>query len=143
MQKWTMAAWRSHMPELSTMVGLWCALMSTFQGIGAIYGLVDRRRKKELEIGGTPVLTKFNPLLVSTILFIGTALTIAFGTWMVVAKPLRPTIKTVYVDRLIPCAPTKSGNATTRGAQSPANSGSNNTTTYGGSSATSEKPKPE
>lgn len=135
------------MPELSVIVGLWCALMTTFQGIGAIYGLVDRHRKKELETGDAPVLTKFNPLPVSIILFIGMALTIAFGTWMVIAKPLRPKIqtveKTVYVDRLIPCPPTESGNATTHGAQSPANSGSNNPTNYGGTSATPDKSKPK
>lgn len=120
------------MPELSSLVGIWCALMSTFQGVGAIYGLVDAHKKKQLEIGGAPVLTKFNPLFVSIVLFIGMVLTTAVSTWMFVAKPLRPTIrtieKTVYVDRYLPCPPTKTGPATARsgsGGTSVAHSGSN------------------
>lgn len=110
--------------------------MSTVQGVAAIYGLVDRHRKKALEVGGAPMLARFNPLLVSIVLFIGMAATIVFGTWMAIAKPLRPKIqiveKKVYVGVPIPCPPSRTGPASTHGHKSPANSGSNNTTTYGG-----------
>jgi hypothetical protein len=115
--------------EFSNLVGLWGALMSTLQGIGAVYGLVDRSQKRKLEKEGTPVLSKFNPLLISILLFIGTAATIAFATWMFVAKPLRPKIQTVeqkiYVDKPIPCPPSeqKNGTATARGKQAIAHSG--------------------
>jgi hypothetical protein len=101
-----------------------------------------------LEAGSAPMLAKFNPLTVSIVLFVGTAVTtIAFGIWMFVAKPLGPRIqtveKTVYVDRSIPCPPSRTGNATSRGAQSPANSGSNNPTNYQSSPAPPEKSKPQ
>jgi hypothetical protein len=141
--------------ELSNIVAAWCALMTTFQGVGAIYGLVDRRQMKKLgagsgislEAGGAPILARFNPLTVSVLLLIGTAATIAFGTWMLVAKPLRPRTqtveKTVYVEKSIPCPPSRTGNATSRGAESPANSGSNNPTSYQGSPAPPEKSKPQ
>lgn len=121
--------------ELSNLVGTWSVLMSTLQGIGAFYGLVDRSQKKEMEKGGAPLLNRFNPLAISVLLFIGTVVTIAFAAWMFFAKPLRPKIqtaeKTVYVDKYLPCPPEKTGNATTHGAQAPASSGNGNTVNYG------------
>jgi hypothetical protein len=125
--------WRMTHMELSNLAAIWCALMSTLQGVGAFYGLIDRR-KKLLDPGET-MPSKFNPLLVSILLVIGTIVTIAFGTWMFVAKPLRPKIvekpTTIVVEKSIPCPPSKSGSAVSHGANSPANSGSNNTTTIG------------
>jgi hypothetical protein len=68
-----------------------------------------------------------------TIILAAAALTMAgFAVWLY-DHPLKPTIieKTVTVEKTVPCPPAETGGATTRGAQSPANSGSGNTTTYG------------
>ncbi len=121
--------------ELSNVAAIWSALMCTPQGIGAIYGWVYGRQKKQMETGGAPKLNEFNPLAISVTLFVGAAVTISFAAWMFFDKPLRPKIqtveKTVYVDKYLPCPPEKTGNARTGGAQSPATTGSGNVVTYG------------
>jgi hypothetical protein len=132
---YTIDAPRSLM-ELSTIVAFWCAVMSTLQGVGAYYGLLDRNKRLKTE-GQMP--SKFNPLLVSIILLLGTFVTIGFGAWMFFAKPLRPTIKTiektVYVDKYLPCPPplpaTKTGNASSKGHNSVANTGTIGSLTQG------------
>jgi hypothetical protein len=68
-----------------------------------------------------------------TIILAAAALTmVGFAVWLH-DNPLTPTIieKTVTVEKTVPCPPATTGAATTRGAQSPANSSSGNTTTYG------------
>jgi hypothetical protein len=121
--------------ELSTLVAAWCALMATFQGLGSILQFVDRFSSPKIEEGGVPIRPKPNSLLIAIFLLIGAFITIGFGTWMFVSKPLRPTEKIVdrpvVTKEYVPCPPTKSGNATTKGNGSPAISGSNNTTTVG------------
>ena len=131
---WRIAGSEKRAMELSNVVGIWSALMTTPQAIGAICELVDRRRKKQMKTGSAHRPNKFNSLALS-VMVIGTAVTVAFATWMLIAKPLRPKIqtveKTVYVDKYLPCPPEKTGNARTGGAQSPATTGSGNVVTYG------------
>lgn len=118
--------------EPSNALGIWCALMATIQTLAAVYGYVEAGRKRKLEVEGSPMLSKFNPLPVSIILTVGALGTIALTIWVFTAHPLRPQIqtveKTVYVDKPIPCPPplpaTKTGNATNRGNNGIANSGS-------------------
>jgi len=108
--------------ELSNIVGIWCAVMSTLQGIGAFYALADRRAKKELESEGNMAF-KSNSLVTSILLFIGCAVTLVFMTWMFLSKPLRPTEKIVdrpvVVKEYVPCPPAteKTGPATARGGR--------------------------
>jgi len=115
--------------ESSNLVGYWCAIMTTVQGVAACFALADRRVKVAAENGGV-VTPKSYPLATSVLLFGGSALTLAFGCWMLFAKPLRPKIqvveKSVYVDRpvTVPCPPSRTGSSSNRGSNGFANSGS-------------------
>jgi len=66
---------------------------------------------------------KSHPLITSILLFIGAGVTLMFGTWMFISKPLRPTVQTVTVENVIekpvPCPITqqKNGPATARGGR--------------------------
>jgi hypothetical protein len=115
--------------ESSTIIGAVCVLVGLPQGIEAYQRLA---RKYLLQRGEVTMPEK--PRLIPILLIIGALLSVAFGGWMIGAKPLRPQIQTVekivYVDRIVPCQPTRTGPASARGNQSPANSGSGNPTTY-------------
>lgn len=122
------------MPEISTVVGIWCALMTTLQGYVAGFTILERHRRNIIKTGGTSAAGVFISTPVTIVMIIGAVITLTSAVWMIWRQPLRiQTVeKTVYVDKYLPCPPTKSGTAITHGAQAPANSGSNNTTTYGG-----------
>ncbi|MGC2246894.1 MAG: hypothetical protein WA609_09850 [Terriglobales bacterium] len=113
---------------MELVIGIWCAVMSTIQAIGSVYGLMDRRKNKR---AGAMSPSRFSPFFISILLAIGTVVTITFGAWVYFAKPFRPTEKVVTVQ--LPCTNSQqtTGDASTHGNQSPANSGNNNTTTYG------------
>ena len=70
---------------------------------------------------GSKGFTKTRAITLGTMSFIGVALCLAFGL-LLLRKPIEK-----------PCTITQqqTGNATTRGQNSPANSGNGNTTTYG------------
>ena len=73
-------------------------------------------------------------------------------TWLLVASFALTTVvvcawyfapvDTVTSAKAVPCVPTPTGDATTNGAQSPANIGNGNTTTYGAPPVT-PKPQPK
>jgi hypothetical protein len=127
--------------EYSNLVAFWCLIMSSLQGISAYYSLLDRYHAKQLSEGESLVSRKFTPLTISIILLLGTMATIAFGCWMFIAKPLRPTEKVTTVNAPCPTAvvsphvlkhgPAATGNAKTTGDNSPANTGNGNTFSYG------------
>lgn len=118
--------------ELSNWIALWCLLMSTLQGISSYYEIAARWKRE----GG---VAKRSPLFIAVILCLGTIITVAFGTWMYIAKPLRPTVTTSTVTTPCPApsshapnhAPTTTGNAKTMGDNSPANTGTGNAFNYG------------
>jgi len=116
--------------ELTTELAIGCFICSVPQGTAAVVFLVDRFRPET--VGASMVATKGRALLLATLLVIGTASTTALGGWLL-GHPLKPITveKTVTVEKLVPCPPAKTGAASTHGAQSPANSGSGNATTYG------------
>jgi hypothetical protein len=125
--------------DANTLISTGCAVP---QGAAAVIFLMDRFKK----VSGKTTTSKHS-LLLAILLVVGTAGTAGTAIWLhdhprivwktvVVEKP-------VTVEKLLPCPPSKSGSATTRGPQSPANTGSNNTTNYGGTSAPTDKPKPQ
>jgi hypothetical protein len=109
----------------SRTIGIVALVLSVPQGFAALFQIIDRINSKKRR---TWILAGF--------LFLSTLTCIVFGSWILFADPFRPIIKekTVNVEKLVPCPvppPTKSGAATTRGAQSPAITGSGNPVTYG------------
>jgi hypothetical protein len=76
---------------------------------------------------GAPMPSRAKQIGFAILLVSGTATAACFGGWLW-AHPLKPVVleKTVVVEKQVPCPPTKSGNASTRGASSPAISGSGN-----------------
>jgi hypothetical protein len=124
--------------ELSTVVGAACVLVGLPQGIEG-YQRLARRYLVQRGEASMPEKPRFLPIL----LIIGALLSVAFGGWMIGAKPLRPRIqtveKTVYVDRFAPCPPTQqhTGSGTTKGNNSPVVTGNGNKFDNGGA------PRPE
>lgn len=105
------------------------AIATVIQGVAAGVFLYDRIRAKALD---AVMVSKTRALILSLGLVFSTIAAGFVTGWLWRFKPA-PTIieKPVTVEKIIPCPPAKTGPATTRGAQSPANSGSGNTTTYG------------
>jgi hypothetical protein len=126
--------------ELTTALAVGCFVCSVPQGTAAVVFLVDRFWSKNAE--AQMVSTKGRSLFLAILLVVGTALTATFGGYLL-GHPVKPTIveKTVTVEKPVPCSPTTTGDASTHGAQSPANSGVQNTTTYGAQPAPPDKPK--
>jgi len=125
--------------DLTTWLAICSFVCSVPQGAAAIVFILDRLRQKPAE--AKLVSTKRRAIFLATMLVVGTASTAALGGWLL-GHPLKPVTveKTVTVEKLVPCPPAKTGAATTRGAQSPANSGSGNTTTYGSQPAQLQPP---
>jgi hypothetical protein len=115
---------------MSTKIAIANWIVASPSTLAAIYQLVDRKPKRTAQ-GLTTARTR-SPLFVTILLFVGSFGLIAFGFW-VIYHPLLPTVieKTVFVEKQVQCPPVKSGAATTRGAQSPATTGSGNAVTYG------------
>jgi hypothetical protein len=109
-----------------------CLVTSIVQGVAAGAFLTEKWKKKEGEMSSKPWMwTILLPLAC-----IATAY-VAF--WLFYFSPAPVTIeKPVIVEKSIPCPPAETGAASTHGAQSPANSGSGNTTSYG-----TPPPKPD
>ena len=103
------------------------------QGLAAYLQLLDRFKAKESKQSTTS--GKGRHTLLAFLPLIGTIVTIGFGFWLIY-HPIRPVTieKPVIVEKSVPCPtlpPTKSGNAKTGAANSPAITGSGNAVTYG------------
>jgi hypothetical protein len=111
----------------------WIATGSFVTGIIQAWGAIDQMRGRRGAAVGK---------LLTFGLGIGAALAIVFTAWLLLSEPLKPQVieRTVTVEKQIPCPPTKSGAATSRGINSPANSGSGNSTTYNQTPQSVEKP---
>lgn len=79
-----------------------------------------------------------------TIILAAAALAMAGFTVWLYDHAIKPVTveKIVIVEKLVPCPPANTGAATTRGSQSPAISGSGNTTTFGATQAQPPKAPP-
>lgn len=128
--------------EMTTILAICCFVLGVPQGLSSFLQLMDRFDGKKSK--GNMNLPRSPRTFTAFLLLAGTFFTIGLGFWLW-NHPLKPSIieKTITVEKTLPCPPTKTGNATTHGLQSPANSGSNNSTTYGGTSAPSDKSKPQ
>jgi len=113
--------------QSSTVLAIGCFVTSLIQAWGTILQILDRRKAKVGEEGHMP-LSKRSNIFLSFLLAIGAVISLGVGIWLIVRPPI-PIEKTVTVEKSVPCPPSKSGTAISRGANSPANSGSNNTTT--------------
>lgn len=107
----------------------YCFLLAIPQTIQAIVQLASSAS------GGGKVTNKKRRLgLVFWLAVIGLCSPVILGLY-VHFNPLKPEVKTITIEKTLPCPPSKSGAATTRGQQSPAITGSNNPVTYGDSSS--------
>jgi hypothetical protein len=101
---------------------------TVIQAVAAWVTLYDRF-KKPATAGSTDVSTTSNKsraIWLSTLLIAGIVSTAIVGTALLTYHP-----KPVVVEKSVPCPPSKSGAATTRGLESPAISGSGNDVNYG------------
>jgi hypothetical protein len=126
----------------SRTVGIVTLVFSIPQGFAASFQIIDRINLKKLK---APMFSSKRTWLLAGLLFLGMASCIGFGSWMLFADPFRPVTieKIVTVEKTVPCPPAKTGAATSKGANSPANSGSGNNITYGLPPASSQAPKKE
>jgi hypothetical protein len=109
-----------------TIVDAICAGSAILQAIVATLAIRDRIPSK-----GAKMLSRGGATEIAVLMVVGMAAVIFLGFW-VHYNPPQPKTVIQYVDKppvVVPCPPSKSGNATSRGANSPANSGSGNTTT--------------
>jgi hypothetical protein len=125
--------------DASTLISTSCTVP---QGAAALIFLADYFKTRSSK--STP---SRHSLALAILLLVGTAGTFGAAIWLhdhprIIEKTVVAE-KPVTIEKLVPCPPARSGKATTHGAQSPASSGNNNTTSYGGASAPSDKPKPQ
>jgi hypothetical protein len=130
--------------EITKFMAMGCFLLAVPQGIDACLRLHDRLSAKRWGTKATAP-NGFRTFL-AVLLLAGTFLTIGLGSWLWI-NPMKPVVveKPVTIERLIPCPtppPTKSGNATTKGANSPASTGSGNSFNYGSPAPTQPQNQP-
>lgn len=121
-------------------LGLIAIAIGIPQAIAGTVEIVDRLKVKRLEVDMTT--GRRGSLWLAFFLYVGTLTCILFAAWLHFDNPFQPTTveKIIYVDKAVPCPPAKTGPASTRGTQSPAYSGTNNSTTYGGEPNQPQKP---
>jgi hypothetical protein len=123
--------------ELNNLAAIGSLIVALPQGLAASIQVVEWLKGKPAK-----VKLGFGRKALAIILTIGSAAAVGFGVWLI-DHPLKPIEKTVYVEKVVPCPvppPAKSGNATTRGANSPAVSGSGNTFSTAPASRPADKP---
>jgi hypothetical protein len=126
------------------LMAIGCFACTVIQGVDSFFSLRERFRQKSSEADMASSKTLAGWFAFS--LVIGAVGTAIIGTALLMYHPKPVTVeKPVIVEKIIPCPPAETGAASTHGAQSPANSGSGNTTTYGSQPAQppppSNKPK--
>jgi len=106
-------------------VSIGCFLLAIPQGIAAIAQLLALSK-------GARMPSRVLRCVLAFLLVAGTASAVGLGVW-IRDHPPQPRVVTVVktVEKAVPCPPTKSGPATTKGTQSPAISGSGNGVNYG------------
>jgi hypothetical protein len=106
-----------------------CAVIQTIQGWDAW----QVRRTRTIEKAATQQPDKLHLDWARPLFWIlAPVLTAVVGTVILMYHPQPQTVvKTVTVEKTVPCPPTKSGAATTRGAQAPAITGNGNPVSYG------------
>lgn len=114
------------MVESSNVISFCALLVALPPGAVAVRDMVKITRYGEDQMN-----TNKPPSLILAIASLGAfAAALVLCCWMFFAKPLRSNVietqKIVTVEKSVPCAPSKSGNATTRGKDSPAVTGSGN-----------------
>ena len=116
--------------SLQMLLAIGCFLSSIVQAAADIAAWKDRL--KVANAGGSMESKKHPPVWVLILWFFGVAGTAAVGGYLLAYTP-PVEIKTVTqtIEKPIPCPPAKTGSVTTRGNNSPANSGVGNTVTYG------------
>jgi hypothetical protein len=106
-----------------------CAIATIVQGIAAGVFLYEKAQANQ---GDAVMVSKGKALFLCVSLSISTIAVGFAAGWLWTYKPTPAVVeKIVTVDKPIPCPPAQTGDASTRAAQSPANTGSQNTTTYG------------
>jgi hypothetical protein len=120
------------------LMAMGCFICTIIQGIEASVSLYDRFKPRSSE--ANTMSSKGGVLAVAILSIVGTIVTAVIGTALLMYHPKPEAVeKPVVVEKAVPCPPATTGAASTHGAQSPANSGSQNTTTYG---ATPAQPPP-
>lgn len=117
--------------NLSTLISVACAVP---QGAAAVIVLWDRFKPKANS--KVRANSAKHTLLLAILLLFGTAGTFIAIIWM------NNYAKIITIEKPVPCpviSPSVSGDATTHGANSPANSGNGNSTSYGVPPNASEK----
>ena len=121
----------------STVIAVLCFVCALPQGVSAVIVLYDRLKPKSSE--AAIISTKARASWVAILLIVGAISTGFLGGWLL-AHPVGPNTVAATREKPCPISQQQTGDATTKGNNSPANSGNNNQTTYG-SQPTSEKPK--
>lgn len=115
---------------------------TAIQGAQATVWLFDRYKLKSQEVDVTS--GNRGRLWFAILPVAGVILTAVIGTALVMYHPKPVTVEVpVTIEKIVPCPPAKTGPATTRGEQSPANSGNGNPTTYGVPQVPPQKAPPQ
>jgi hypothetical protein len=112
-----------------------CFVFSAVQAAGAIFAIWDSRQWKHAMAANPSEVGRRNTgihLAIAAVLIMGAVGAGILGGYLS-GHPIKPYVveKTVTVEKLVPCPPAKTGSASTKGQQSPATSGNQNSVTYG------------
>ena len=103
---------------------------TAIQGVDSFFSLRDRSMRKSL--GADMTSSRVQSGWFAASLITGAVVTAILGTALLMYHPKPITVeKTVTVEKAIPCPPAQTGDATSKGGNSPAMSGSNNSVNYG------------